>query len=175
MDAPTNRLVFHHHCDPGRSGQDVLHGSTFCAEVAFGGKCFDGSAEGVFLSLFSLVEGLRRQMVSACAQGLDRQTVPQAGADDVLSKFDRLLLERGGLKTAYINMNWLEIIGLASTHQTMATDFYQCLTTNGDKFNTAMYGPWGRPCCTDRYGWPRGSTVGTRSRHRRVRQVSVSP
>lgn len=60
------------------------------------------------------------------------------------SKFDRLLLERGGLKTAYINMNWLEIIGLASTHQTMATDFYQCLTTNGDKFNTAMYGPWGR-------------------------------
>ena len=60
------------------------------------------------------------------------------------SKFDRLLLDRGGLKTDYINMNWLEIIGLASTHQTMATDFYQCLATHAEKFNTAMYGQWGR-------------------------------
>src|SRR3954452_8338567 len=60
------------------------------------------------------------------------------------SKFDRLLLERGGLKTDYININWLEIIGLASTHQTMATDFYQCLATHAEKFNTAMYGQWGR-------------------------------
>jgi ABC-type transport system substrate-binding protein len=59
-------------------------------------------------------------------------------------KFDRLFLDRGGLKTDYINMNWLEIIGLASTHQTTATDFYQCISANANKFNTAMYGPWGR-------------------------------
>src|SRR3954451_10969078 len=83
-------------------------------------------------------------MRSTCVKVGQSRWFAKSGVDDMPSKFDRLLLDRGGLKTAYINMNWLEIIGLAVTHQTMATDFYQCLTTHGDKFNTAMYGAWGR-------------------------------
>src|SRR3954453_11615346 len=83
-------------------------------------------------------------MRSTCVKVGQSRWFAKSGVDDMPAKFDRLLLDRGGLKTDYINMNWLEVIGLASHHHTMGTDFYQCLGTHADKVNTAMSGQWGR-------------------------------